>query len=236
MRKAITFSGWGQPADALAPVVPEGVQAQHIHYQHFEGARELLPFLGKRRCDVLIGWSLGGQIAIRSVFYGHIIPKVLVLLGTPYDFLDVMGNPFGMEVEAFNTFEQSFYKYPEKTMRRFNTLVAKNDSRSSFINKQLRQQEISPEDWLKWLRELRYFSCDEMTFSRFPKTLVIHGRNDAVVRCDQTEIFYSKIPDCNVTILEDAGHALHLHNPSLVQQLITNELRSVKMPTEYAEA
>lgn len=236
MIKAITFSGWGQAADALAPVIPVGATAQHIHYQHFEGARELLPFLGKRQCDVLIGWSLGGQLAIRSIHYGHITTKLLVLLATPYDFIDATGNPFGMETENFNLFEQDFYKSPEKTLRRFNALVSKGDSHATTIAKTLRNQSCSTDGWLKWLRELRYFSGDEIKFTNFPKTLVIHGRNDHVVRCDQTEIFYSKIPHCNVTILEDAGHALHLHNTQLIQQLISNELtHTTTSPRRYAE-
>ena len=49
--KVITLTGWGQSADSLEPLLPEGADVQHIHYQHFEGTKELFPFLGQRHCD-----------------------------------------------------------------------------------------------------------------------------------------------------------------------------------------
>jgi pimeloyl-ACP methyl ester carboxylesterase len=224
--RVITFTGWGQKADALAPLV-EGVTAQHIHYQNFEGYKELLPFLKGKECNVVIGWSLGGQIALRAVAEGILQPNLLVLLATPFEFLVSPNNPFGMDINSFNIFERDFYKNPLKTQRKFTLLMNKHDSKAACINKEALQDLPSPDNWLVWLRELKHFSAAELDLSNLPKTLIVHGIRDHVVNIEQAYLLQQYIKGSSVTVLEDASHMWHWHAPFMVSHLIRREYESL---------
>lgn len=203
---------------------------QHIHYQNFEGYRELLPFLKGKECDVVLGWSLGGQIALKATAEGFITPKLLILLATPFEFLTSALNPFGMDVTSFNSFERDFYKNPLKTQRKFTLLMNKGDTKAAGINKLALASLPSPEGWLVWLRELKHFSCADLRFSDIPKTLIVQGIRDNVVNIEQAYLLKNHIPGSHVTVLEDAGHMPHLHAPLMIQHLIQREYESLSEP------
>lgn len=230
--RVMTFTGWGQKVDALASIVPEGATASHIHYQHFEGYKELLPFLKGKHCDVAIGWSLGGQIVLRAVSEGIIFPQLVVLLATPFEFLVGPTNPFGMDITSFNNFERDFYTLPVKTQRKFSLLMNKYDTKASSLNKEILASLPSPEGWLIWLRELKYFSCAELNLSLLPKTLIIHGARDAVVSVEQAYMLQRHIRGSSIAMLEDAGHAPQRHTPSMVRQFIQRDYENVR---EFAD-
>ncbi len=221
----MTLSGWGQHADSLASLVEAGDhKALHIHYRNFEGPKELFPFIKDKPCDVLMGWSLGGQLAVRAVHEGILKPKVLVLVSTAFTFIS---EEDGMPLKTFNTFEQTMYKQPEKTLRRFASLVAQGDSKAKEITKVLTTPELAPEGWLLWLKELRHFSSESVDFAHFPKTLLVHGKKDGVVPVKQSHYFHALLPQCQMVVLEDAGHAPHLHNPAFIRQRIKEEIQSL---------
>lgn len=225
--RIITFTGWGQQANALTPLIPEGAITQHIHYQHFEGYRELLPFLDGKECDIVIGWSLGGQIALRALAEEYISASLLVLLATPFEFLVSYRNPFGMDLESFNQFERDFYKHPTKTQRKFTLLMNKGDSKASVINKEVTKNQASPEGWLPWLRELKHFSATDLNTSALPRTLIVQGVRDMVVNIEQAYLLRQALPDSSITVLEDASHMLHHHAPSMLRQLIIREYENL---------
>lgn len=226
----MTFTGWGQPIDALAPLMPEGATVQHIHYQHFEGYRELLPFLGKRECDIVIGWSLGGQIALRAIAEGNIKATMLVLLATPFEFVASATNPTGMDSDSFNRFEQDFYRNPLKTQRKFTLLMNKGDSKSAALNKLATACLPTTEGGLIWLRELKHFSGTEHNLSHLPRTLIIQGIMDNVVNVEQAYMLHKHIPGSTITLLEDAGHMPHLHAPDMLRQLVVREWEGMQLP------
>lgn len=228
--RIIAFTGWGQPRDALSPLIPEGADVQHIHYQHFEGYKEFLPFLGGRKCDIVLGWSLGGQIALRALADGRIKAEMLVLLATPFEFLASAVNPTGMDIDSFNQFERDFYQNPTKTQRKFTLLMNKGDSKASILNKEAVASLPSPENWLIWLRELKHFSAADWELPSLPKTLIIQGVMDNIVNVEQANMLHKHIPGSTVTLLEDAGHMLHKHAPLMLSQCILSEYRSLADP------
>ena len=64
--RTLCLSGWGQPADALASIAPD---ATHLGYTHHDNVADVLSAIAKEaaRYDRIIGWSLGGQLAVRAV-------------------------------------------------------------------------------------------------------------------------------------------------------------------------
>jgi pimeloyl-[acyl-carrier protein] methyl ester esterase len=222
MNKAITISGWGQNFDALENIAPN---AHHIDYKNCSNIEEFFDKIKGQTPDVLIGWSLGGQLALRAIDAGLLAPKLLVLLATPFQFITGKGLKCGMDPDTFHGFEKDFAEDPIKTLKQFSVLVAKNDAKAKEIIAKLKQNDNENiSNWQYWLQELGEFSCQKLNFSKAPKTLVIHGCDDTIVDYTQSGIFRPLIKNYKSFIFENCGHAPHLHDENQVRSLINEAL------------
>ena len=95
--KTLTLSGWGQPFDTLSHLAPG---AHAVDYAHAANASEALRMIASQGGDaeLVIGWSLGGQLAARAVAEGLLSPRLLVLIAAPFQF--VGGSAMGPETFA----------------------------------------------------------------------------------------------------------------------------------------
>jgi pimeloyl-ACP methyl ester carboxylesterase len=56
--------------------------------------------------------------------------------------------------------------------------------------------------------------------------LVITGREDALIACENSQILADRIPGAKVVILESAGHCFWLEQPQLSNEAISQFLRA----------
>ena len=216
----ICLSGWGQPFDALSGIAPD---AKHIDYAHASNAGEAVRMIALEEPQCVIGWSLGGQLAVRAVAAGMIAPKYLVLIATPYQFVRNETLPLGMPREQFDQFHQNYAKNPKRTLNKAWELVHHNDIRADYISLHLHsydKDEVQKRDWLRWLRLLDGFSCDALEFAHFPPTLLVHGSHDVVVEPAQSLRFQEKIPGAQLHVWEGCGHAPHWHDEARLKREI----------------
>jgi pimeloyl-ACP methyl ester carboxylesterase len=221
MSKIVAFSGWGQAHDALANVTPAGTI--HIDYSKFPNTGALFAFVKDLDPDVVIGWSLGGQLSLRAISEGLFKPRSLVLLATPYQFVASKDIKCAMDRDTFNIFHANFKHDPVKIIKRFITLISLNDSHIHEILSTLRKniETEGAERWLYWLEELERFSCNLLDFSQMPKTYSIHGRDDTIVDITQTGLFKPLIADYRLEVFDTCGHAPHLHDEVKVRDIIS---------------
>jgi len=215
--RTVTLSGWGQPQDALVHLMP-GSQA--IDYAHAANASEAIRMIASVAKDAkrIIGWSLGGQLAVRAVAEGAIAPAQLVLIATPYEFVaDVFGR------ETFEKFYANYKTNPKRTLHKAWELLHYEDSQSQYISDQLasfNKDAVLEKDWLRWLHLLGEFSCESLDFSRFPRTLLVHGTKDVVVPPDNSARMAKRIKGAQIELWEGCGHAPHLHDAARLQKRI----------------
>jgi len=227
--KAVIINGWGQVYDSISGVLPpEFDNVSHINYAAFSSWKELIKTLPKNQdVDLLIGWSLGGQIAIRLVENGMIRPKLLVLLATPFQFVADEKVPYGMNHFMFQAFRVSFQMIPGDTLKRFAIMIAEADSNMKKIIKELGIDRHDEYKWLEWLEDIGSFSCFNVNFDGFPRTLIIHGENDAIVDSRQAALLAGVIPLSHLEILPQCGHAPHLHDTEGLRAMIRRELQAL---------
>jgi pimeloyl-[acyl-carrier protein] methyl ester esterase len=212
----VTLSGWGQPHDALAHLAPDSVA---IDYAHAANASEAMRMMAAHAPERVIGWSLGGQLAVRAVASGLIKPKQLVLIATPYQFVaeDALGR------ETFAKFYANYKNNPRRTLHKAWELIHYEDAKSDYISDQFAlfdKDAVMQKDWLRWLGLLEEFSCEALDFSRFPRTLLVHGTHDKVVDFAQSERMAARIAGAQLERWEHCGHAPHLHNGARLRKLI----------------
>ena len=220
--RIMTLTGWGQPHDALAAVAPD---ATHVDYAQAGNVEEALSLIAEAAAshDMIIGWSLGGQLAVRAVAEKKAKPKRLVLIGAPFQFVKSETSPIGLPRDVHEQFRYNYVTDPARTLARAWELIAKDDREHRKVRAHMGVQDtkkVLGTDWLRWLDMLDGFTCAGLEFSHFPPTLLVHGRADAVVWVEQAQHFAAAIPRCVPVLWKDCGHAPHWHDTEKLKQLI----------------
>ncbi len=214
----ITICGWGQKPDGLANIAPD---AHMLSYANSESLEAWLEALEPMECDTLIGWSQGGQLALKAISEGVIKAKKLVLISVPYQFVVSSGIKCGMNNQQFVSFKYAFMAEPERTIKRFSLMMSHNDSHQKEVFNGVQSDREQIEKWEYWLELLGEFTAQEIDFSNIPeKVLLVHGADDVVVESSQTSVFMPFMPHAQVEIWDKCAHAPHLHDATRLKQLI----------------
>ena len=225
----VTITGWGQKVDALDNFASSFGKVRNIDYINLPGAEKFFAELKKynKKCDILIGWSLGAQLAARAITANIVNPKLLVLIAPPYQYVRGGKIKSGVHPFAFSFFKHAYEAFPGNTMREFGALVCQNDDHAMDIIATMDDDNTHHKGWIHWLGELEKFSCTSLDFSGFPRTLIFHGDGDEVTDAEQGKIFHKKIKNSRIEILKHCGHAPHLHDPEFVIKVIKDELKKL---------
>jgi pimeloyl-ACP methyl ester carboxylesterase len=127
-----------------------------------------------------------------------------------------------MGPETFALFRASYAENPARTKDRFHALIAKGDADGKRIMTKLRHHPDveNTARWLPWLDALASYSLADASLARSPRTLIIHGMNDAIVPLAQSEILLAKLPRATLQRWEQTGHAPHLHDAARLRAAI----------------
>lgn len=191
---------------------------------------------------VLIGWSLGGMIAIEYYFYQPQAIKALILISTRAQRQPIWNRKIWLAyLRARLNFMMNL-----SAPRKFNLQEA------TFPDEKLRMQEefkkmfsttISPEvnAWIK--DDFKNFTFNnfwqiaknlwdwEISQEKLEKihipTLILVGEKDQITPLYFAESIHQAIPNSRLIIIKDAGHLLPIEHPHLVNSHIAEFLKSI---------
>jgi pimeloyl-[acyl-carrier protein] methyl ester esterase len=218
----LALSGWGQPHDALSAIAPDALHFDYGRYETEDDALAAIAHAG-RHAKTVIGWSLGGQLALRLIAQGMLKPQKLVLIAAPFQFVETASKPLGMKRDLHEKFRGNFISNPERTLNKSWELIIKDDRHEEKIRSRMQQQDkqtVLSREWLGWLDALERFSCDNLDMGAVPPTLILHGEKDVVISPEQSLHFVQRLPKATLHMLPDCGHAPHWHDCAHVAQLI----------------
>ncbi len=224
--KILALSGWGQPHDALADIVPDATHFDYADYNSIDSALAGIAEEAKTH-EAIIGWSLGGQLAVRAIAAGLMQPKKLVLIGVPFQFVRNDNLKMGMPRDQFDKFRDNYAKNAPRTLKKAWDLIVLGDKNLEYVKNRLENYNnavVMEKNWLHWLDMLDGFSCNELDFANFPPSLLLHGEQDVVVSHSQSVEFTKIIPQTKFISFSDAGHAPHLHDTQSVKSHIEEYL------------
>ncbi|ENU22645.1 hypothetical protein F993_02546 [Acinetobacter proteolyticus] len=189
--KILLITGWGGGAELLKPLHEALAQKGHsierinifnalnddILQQHVELAVKF---------DVIIGWSLGGQLAallVDQIQQQYAEQKVLITLASNPCFVAQADWMAAMPVETFIPFKQAFEQDAISTLKRFGLLVCQGASsaKKDFVamQKLIRPQQIALlRDGLQLLEQLNLVELYE---NYQGKQLHVFAEHDALV-------------------------------------------------------
>jgi len=156
----------------------------------------------------LVGWSMGGMIAINFASQHPEYVKKLVLVSTPAKFVASEDYDAGISHIVMQSFINKFRKSPVKMLSNFASLILKNaDFKKEDWNLIKKSSNVSDENrTLQNLLLLR--DCDMREKLRFVTvpTLLIHGKGDMICPYACADYIHNKIKNSVLHAFESAGH------------------------------
>jgi pimeloyl-ACP methyl ester carboxylesterase len=228
-----SLAGWAQKPNSLDPLF-SSLSSPHkiinFDYTRFSNVKDCFNEVENLSTnpDIVIGWSLGGQIAARLIANKILTPKLLILIAAPFQFVKSEQIAAAMPKASFEIFRDNFIKNSVQTLEKFSLLMMLNNAaRAKELAKNLYVDEKNYDNLVFWLDELSRFSCYDLDFSNFPRTIIFHGQGDLVVHASQSKIFASKIANSRLEILNDCGHCPHISNQDQLQKIINEEINRI---------
>ena len=232
-KKILCLSGWGQKFDSLEFIFEESnfdpFFVSSIDYSALTETEEFFSLIKSQNLnpEILIGWSLGGQLAIRLIEQKILTPKLLILIAPPFQMLKDSRVHAGMSQNSFDEFYGNFVKAPTQTLKQFSILTAMNDRSAKEIAKTLDINDKNFAQLKFWLEELSRFSCFDVDFTNMPRTLFFQGAGDMIVHASQAEYFKERIKNFRLEIFHNCGHAPHLSDVSKFRDLVVEEISKI---------
>jgi pimeloyl-[acyl-carrier protein] methyl ester esterase len=232
-RPIVFLTGWGQKFDSLETIFSESFFdpffVSSFDYFAFDNVEKLFAEIAAQKLnpEILVGWSLGGQIAIRLIEKRILNPKLLILIAPPFQMLKDSRVHAGMSQNSFDEFYRNFVKAPTQTLKQFSILTAMNDRSAKEIAKTLDINDKNFAQLKFWLEELSRFSCFDVDFSNMPRTLFFQGAGDMIVHASQAEYFKERIKNFRLEIFHNCGHAPHLSDVSKFRDLVVEEISKI---------
>ena len=223
MTKITVISGFGQEPQTFKNVFSnkDVIALDYLQNKNFEDL--LTSDLKAYDNEVVIGWSLGGQVAIRLIEKQILKPKLLILIATPFQFVEDDKNEVGMPLELFNQFQYVLNDKPKHALGYLEHLTSLQDKNPEDVLKNMVAIE-NTDNLNSWLQELKDFNCFNVDFKNFPKTIYICGDGDAVVNSKQYTYFNERLSDFEMQMIFSCGHAPHFSHKNEFLNIINEKI------------
>lgn len=213
----VGLSGWLQPEDTLRELV-SGIEV--LRYDALADMRALTKILAAKQPEVVIGWSLGGVLAVQALQHPQYRPRKLVLLGSPFRYLASEEVPEGVTEEVYQALHRDYQDNPKHLAKRLqlaiNAGLAPETSLCPLV-----ENYYDTKAWLPWLEHLAAASFVDAQFAYQPEVLVIYGQKDAIISPAQGKYWPRIFPQAQVVVIPEASHAPHIQAREVVQQMVT---------------
>ena len=175
-----------------------------------------------------LGWSLGGQLALRAAldFPGRV--QRMILLATGASFVARPHWPWGIDPADFSRFRATVVADPASALRRFNgwQVAGSERSRQTLGELNRRLGESVPEaralaDGLDILGSLDLFAELERLRGR---VLLLVGAEDRLVAPEAVRRTAALIPGAQFRLIPGAGHAPFISHPDAVLEAVSEFL------------
>ena len=238
MSTAATFllPGWGLGKDALSTLAQHlsarsidlpgygGTDPEPRFDQAVERIASELP-LGTN----LVGWSLGGLLAMAiATRHPEKVAKLVLIASSPC-FITQSDWPYGLAQAVLDGFIEQVQQAPESTINQFVRGFNRGDVHSKAIYRELManaEKDVSFTtlvDGLVWLRDINLRT--ELSEIQAP-TLILHGDADPLMPIEGANALAKLIPNAKLVSFEQVAHAPFLSCPEALLLQVQTFLQS----------
>ncbi len=228
-QSCVLISGWSMNSDIFDWLMPGLAQYFQVYLADYKQLSEKIEDAVDKLAEqfhfsqpaLIIGWSLGGNIALELAARHPDKVAGLCLLACSPSFIARDGWPHGMPEETFLQFQQGLLDNTDKTLRRFDLLQIKGDQQQNPLNKALQDYRKQQTAWtqadlqrgLQWLRDLDQRHLISQLRQR---QLWCFGDNDRLVSATTANAVQVLKPQAAITLIEHSGHLPFLNKPDQI--------------------
>jgi len=167
----------------------------------------------------LVGWSLGGMVALALAARHPDKVTKLVLVGSSPAFVSRPDWPYGLAAEVLAGFAESLKRDYRATLLRFLALQARGGDAAREVIARLRETvfqrgEPASEALAAGLDLLRDVDLRAVAARVRCPTLVVHGTYDSLCPVEAAHWLAEQIPDARLALRARAAHAPFLSHPA----------------------
>jgi len=243
----VLIHGWGMHSAVWQPVIKKLSKVFTLHLVDLPGmglSRPIEPYhlhaTAENIAEILppnadiVGWSLGGQVAMRIALDYPEMVRRLVLVGATPSFVNKPDWQFGMAGDVFSSFAYSVNADYQKTMTQFLTLqcMGADDARSTvklLRNKFAERPIPSTQALQKALQILLETDLrSEIEYLRKP-ALLIHGDRDTLAPVQAAHWMMQHLPMGYLRVVAGASHAPFLSHQTQFIDALTQFLEPTSL-------
>lgn len=175
---------------------------------------------------VIMGWSLGGMLAVQLAARFPKNVRAVVTLGANLKFVAAADYPTAMPQSVNRRFNQDFAQDPHSTLKLFGGLLVKGDADELGLLKQLRRNDVGAvnENWVQALHLLTNLD-NRIAFAQLVQPgLHLLADNDVLVPVAAVEVMREINPRQKIEVFENTSHLLHWSKPQAVIESLTRFL------------
>jgi len=241
-RPLVMLHGWGMHSGLWVPLLPRLIERYRLHLVDLPGhgysdALAAPPPLSLSRVVdaisraiaetsapsplTILGWSLGGQVALE---WARLQPErvgTLVLMSTTPSFVQRPDWPHAMAEGTLRQFGDELRVAYRQTLQRFVTVQVQvsehaRDTLGSLRSHLLARGEPSPQALRDWLELLASTDLRSTIGAISQPTLVVAGDRDTLTPVAAARWLANALPQASLTVLPGAAHTPFLSHPEAV--------------------
>jgi pimeloyl-[acyl-carrier protein] methyl ester esterase len=189
----------------------------------------------------LLGWSLGGQIALDLAAAMPARIDKLVLVATTPRFTAAPDWPYGMKVNAITKMATQLREDYQKTVRDFLDLQVRGSVEGASVIEQLRNAlsvhgQAKPEALESGLTTLATSDLRPTLPHVRTRTLVIAGQNDRITAPGASRVLATALPDAQYVEMRRAAHAPFLSHRKEFTAVLERFLRAGEVEVSASDS
>jgi pimeloyl-[acyl-carrier protein] methyl ester esterase len=230
--------GWGMHGGVWADVRDQLAQEYRVHVVDLPGmgySAPIAPFDLKRLAQVvaaelpenaaIIGWSLGGQVALRLALDHPGRVSRVALVGSTPRFVQGDGWQAGIAPQVFRQFAAQVAADYHDTMTRFLGLQAFGGEASRTLLRELKERFfVRPAPDAESLRDALTILLETDLRAELPQlripVLLLHGNRDTLAPVAASQWMAQQLPQARLHVIEGASHAPFLSHPATFMQTV----------------
>jgi pimeloyl-[acyl-carrier protein] methyl ester esterase len=234
----VLLHGWGMHGGVWAAVAAELAHERRVHVVDLPGmgysdpvapcdlahladsVAEIIP-----KNSTVIGWSLGGQIALKIALDHPQKTSRLILVDSTPRFVQAHDWQAGVAPEVFREFAAQVGDDYRETMTRFLGLQTFGGASSRIALRDLKERFFTrPAPSPAVLRDALDILLTTDLREQLPRlqqpALLIHGSRDTLVPPDASRWMAAQLPRARLKIIDGASHAPFLSHPAVFMQTL----------------
>ena len=224
--------GWGHPASELK-------QLAVVLTRHFDisilSVHELAPAYSEKLGNILkqksylLGWSMGGMVALETAARYPDRVAGLILVGSTAKFCSDEDYPQGIPAQHLRAMVAALRKHPAPVLSQFLTEVHAPDTLDpdSLSVNVIRATALGIDNLIRDLGYLQSADLRQIAKTLNVPTLVLHGREDRIVPYQSGQWLLDNLPHARGRIFKGVSHGLPLVRTGIVELEIVNFAREI---------